>query len=90
LENVNLHTFCCDLPHEDGSVSVTLPSVHAVEVIHSMAENFKLRVNDFHSHATNLCVFENPFFIEVSDTPEKLQLELTELQYDSILHTGFK
>jgi hypothetical protein len=34
------------------------------------------------SHATNVCIFENPFFVEVSDAPEKLQFELTELRYD--------
>jgi hypothetical protein len=54
-----------------------------------MAENFKMRFNDFHSHATDILIFENPFSIEVSDAPEKLQLELNELQYNSILHSSF-
>jgi hypothetical protein len=63
--------------------------VHAVEVIDSLAENFKIRFNDFRSHATNIHIFENPFSVEVSDAPEKLQLELTKLQYDSILHSSF-
>jgi hypothetical protein len=47
--------------------------------------NFK----DFRSHATNIRIFENPFSVEVSDVPEKLKLELTELQYDSILPRSF-
>jgi hypothetical protein len=64
-------------------------SAHAVEMIDYLAENFKMRFNDFHSHVTNICMFENPFSIEVSDAPENLQLELTELQYDSILHSSF-
>jgi hypothetical protein len=34
-----------------------------------------------YSVATNLCTYENPLSIEVGDGPEKLQLELTELQY---------
>jgi hypothetical protein len=34
-------------------------------------------------------MFENPFSIEVSNTPEKLQSELIELQYDSILYSSF-
>jgi hypothetical protein len=75
----------CDLLHNDGSVSVPFPSVHAIEIINSLAENFKMRFNDFHSHPTNICIFENPFSIEVCDAPEKLQPELSELQYDSIL-----
>jgi hypothetical protein len=45
--------------------------------------------NDFCSHATSICIFENPFSAEVSDAPQKLQLELIELQYDSILHSSF-
>jgi hypothetical protein len=41
-----------------------------------LAENFKMRFIDFNSHPTGVHVFENPFSIEVSDTPEKkLQLE---------------
>jgi hypothetical protein len=30
-----------------------------------------------------------PVLREVSDAPEKLQIELIELQYDSILHSSF-
>jgi hypothetical protein len=90
LENVNLcHFSSCDLLHKDGSLSVPFPSVHAVEIIHSLAKNFQMRFNDFHSHATNIHIFENPFSTEVSDAPEKLQLELTEWQYDSIFHSSF-
>jgi hypothetical protein len=55
----------------------------------SLAENFKMSFNDFRSHATNMCIFENPFSIDVSDALEKLQLELTELQYDTILCSSF-
>jgi hypothetical protein len=59
-------------------------------MIDSLAENFKMRFSDFHSHATNISIFENPFSIEVNDTPEKLQVEMVELQYHSILHSSFK
>jgi hypothetical protein len=52
----------------------------------SLTENFKMRLNNFCSHATNIHIFENLFSVEVSDVPEKLELELTELQYDSVLH----
>jgi len=43
---------------------------------------------DFHSHATDICITENPFSIEVSDASEKFQLELIQLKYDSILHSS--
>jgi hypothetical protein len=83
LENVNLcHFSSCDMFHKNGSESVPFPSVCAVEMFDSLAKNFKMRFNDFCSHATNICIFETPFSIEVSDAAEKLQLEMTELQYD--------
>jgi hypothetical protein len=53
LENVILcHFSSCDLLHMDESVSVPFPSVHAVEMTDSLAENFKMIFNDFRSHAT--------------------------------------
>jgi Ran GTPase-activating protein (RanGAP) involved in mRNA processing and transport len=69
------HIFSCDLLRKDESV-VTVPfsSVHAVEMTDYLAENFKMRFNDFCSHAINIRIFENAFSIEVSDAPEKLQL----------------
>jgi hypothetical protein len=33
-----------------GSGNVTFPSVHAVKMIDSLAENFKVKFIDFHSH----------------------------------------
>jgi hypothetical protein len=90
LKNVNLcHFSSCNLLHNDGSASVPFPSVHAIEMTDSLAENFKMRFNDFHNHATNIHIFEDPFSVEVSDAPEKLQPELTELQHDSILQSSF-
>jgi hypothetical protein len=76
LQNVNLCQFpSCDLLPNNGSlISVPFPSVCAAEMIDSLAENFKMRFSNFHSHATNICVSENPFFVEVSDAKEKLQL----------------
>jgi hypothetical protein len=79
----------CDLLHKDRSVEVPFPSVCAVEMIDSLAENFKMRFNGFCSHATNIHIFENLFSVEVNDAPEKLKLKLIELQYDSILHSSF-
>jgi hypothetical protein len=52
LENVSFSS--CDLVHKGGPVSVPFPSVLAVEMIHSMAENFQMRFTDFHSHAINI------------------------------------
>jgi hypothetical protein len=60
-----------------------------INLYHFSSDNFKIRFNDLCCHATNICVFENPFSVEVSDAREKLQVELTELQYDSILHSSF-
>jgi hypothetical protein len=49
--------FSCELLHKDGSVGVPFPSVGAVEMISSLDENFKMRFNDFRSHATNIRIF---------------------------------
>jgi len=54
-----------------------------------LAENFEMRFNDFHNHAMNIHIFQDSFSVEVTDAPEKLELEFTELQHDSILHTSF-
>jgi hypothetical protein len=90
LENVNLcHFSSCDLLHKYGSVSVPFPDIRAVEMIDSLAENFKTSFSDFRSHATNTLIFENPFSVEVSHTPEEMSLELSELQYDSVLCISF-
>jgi hypothetical protein len=80
--------FSCDLLHEDGSVSLLFSSVRVAEMINSLAENFKMRSNNFSSHATNICIFEK-FSVEVSDAPEKMQFELTELQHITILRSSF-
>jgi len=58
-------------------------------MIGSLAESFKMRFNDFRSHTANIRIFENTFSVEVSDGPEKLQLEMYELQYHSILRSSF-
>jgi hypothetical protein len=55
MADVNLcHFSSCDLLHMDGPVKCSLPSVHAVEIIDSLAKNFKMRFNDFHSHSINI------------------------------------
>jgi hypothetical protein len=59
--------FFLHLFHKDGSVSVTFPSVHAVQMIDSLAENVKMSSNDFRSPATNIHIFKNPPFVQVSD-----------------------
>jgi thymidylate synthase len=79
----------CDLLQKDASVSVPFLSAHAVEMIDFLAKNFKMRFNDFHSHATNTHIFENQFSVKGSGTPEKLLPELIELQHVSILHSRF-
>jgi hypothetical protein len=56
------------------------PRVRAVEMTDSLAENFKMKFRDFCSHATSKRIFENPSSIEASDAPEKLRLELVEMQ----------
>jgi hypothetical protein len=38
---------------------------------------------------TNICFFETLFLAEVRDAPEKLKLELNELQYDFTLNSSF-
>jgi hypothetical protein len=90
LENVSLcHFSSCDFLHKVESVNVLFPGSRAVEMIDSMAGNFKMRVSDLRSHATNIRSFEHSLSFEVSDVPEKLLLELIELQYDAILRCSF-
>jgi hypothetical protein len=65
--------------------TVSVPSVssaHAVEIFDLFDKNFKIRFTDFRSHAASILVsiLENSFSAGVSDAPEKLKLELTELQ----------
>lgn len=43
-----------------------------------LGKNFKIRFTDFGSHAES--ILENSFSVDVSDAPEKLKFELTELQ----------
>jgi hypothetical protein len=77
------------LLRNDVSVSVPFPSACAVETIACLAENFEMRFSDFLCHATNICVFENPPPLAVSDAPEELQLKLIGLQHDSVLNSSF-
>jgi len=64
LENLNLcHFSSCNLLHKDGSVSVPFPSVRALEMVDSLAENFKMRLDVFRSHDRNIRDFENPFSV---------------------------
>jgi len=64
--------FSCDLLHKDGSISTPFPSDQAIEMIDSLAENFKIRFSDFHGHVTHTHISENAASIEDSDAPEKL------------------
>jgi Ca2+-dependent lipid-binding protein len=66
------------LLYKDGSVNVPFRSARAVEMIDSFSENFEMSVHDFRSHATDIRIGD------VSAAPAKLQLELIELQYDSV------
>jgi hypothetical protein len=47
-----------------------------------------MRFTDFRSHATNIRIFKNPSFDVVCDTLDKFQIELIEMQHDSILGTN--
>jgi hypothetical protein len=46
-----------NLLHRDGSISFPFPSARAVEMIYSLAENFKMRIKDFRSQATKYVRF---------------------------------
>jgi hypothetical protein len=77
LQNANLcHFSSCDFLHKDGYESVPFPTVRDVEMIDSLAANFKMRFNDFRSRDINIRTSENPFFVEVSDGPKEMQREL--------------
>jgi hypothetical protein len=79
LQNINLHhSSSCNLLHKDGSVSVPFPSVYPVETIHSVAENFKMDINDFCNHAANTCIFENPFHTEIKVLQKNCNLNKTD------------
>jgi hypothetical protein len=63
MENVNLWKFSsCDL-RKAGSVSVPFPRDRAAKKFGFLADNFKMRLNDFRGHATNISIFENPFSV---------------------------
>jgi len=53
---------------------VPFSNIHAVEMVDSLAKYFKMRFADFCGCATIIYTFDNPFYIEVSDVPEKSQL----------------
>jgi hypothetical protein len=55
------------------SVSVQFPRVHAVEMTDSLAENLKLSLNGFRSHAIYIYIHisKSPFSVEISDALEK-------------------
>jgi hypothetical protein len=57
-------------------------------MIDDLATNFKMGFSDFRSHATSLCIFQNPSSLEVSGSKKKFHLELTELQYDTVLRSN--
>jgi hypothetical protein len=50
-------------------LSDPFPHVHAVEMIDSLAENFKMRFSDFYILATNTRIVETPFSCEVCVAP---------------------
>jgi hypothetical protein len=60
-------------------VSVPFTAVSAVQMIDSLAENFKKRFNDFRSHAADIRIFETPYSSEVSDASERLRLKSIEI-----------
>jgi hypothetical protein len=71
LQNVNLFNFTsCDLDHKNASVTVPFPDVRAVEMHDALANNFKKRFNEFHSHSTNLRVFDDSICIDDSVASE--------------------
>jgi hypothetical protein len=69
------------LLRKDASISVSFPSVIVAKII-LWLRILNCESMTLSSHATNIYIFENPFFVEVSYAPEKLQLVLSELQYD--------
>lgn len=73
LENVILCPFSsCELIHMDESVIILFPNVHAVEVTDSLAQNVKMKFNDFCSYTSQTYIFENPFSVEVSGAPVEI------------------
>jgi hypothetical protein len=54
-----------------------------------LAENFEILFSVFHIHVTFIHIFENLLSIEITDAPEKLQLELFDLQYVAVLPSRF-
>jgi hypothetical protein len=59
--------------------TVNVPSVpyaHAEEMFHLLGKNFKIRSNDFRSHAASISILENSFSLEISDSPEKRETSI--------------
>ena len=56
-----------------------------VSVINDLHEEFTQRFQDFSIHSSKFDVFANPFSASPEDSDVSLQMELIELQYDSML-----
>jgi hypothetical protein len=50
------------------------PSVQAIEMTDALAEDLKMRCNEFNSHATNIHIFGNSFAVEGSDLQKNCNL----------------
>jgi hypothetical protein len=81
LEKLTCHFPSYHLTDNAGSVRFLFKGFHIVEMIDSLAENFKMGFSYVHGHATNIRDFENPFSVEVSGPSEKSKFELSELNY---------
>jgi hypothetical protein len=67
---VSFHS--CEFLDKNKSVSVPFPTAGVVEIIDSLTEEFKMRVNNINSNSTNICsVLGNPFFVKVNVAGEK-------------------
>jgi hypothetical protein len=55
----------------------------------SLAEDFRMKLKDFHSKGTNIHTFEHSISAEVNEAPGKLKLGVTESKYDSFTQSCF-
>jgi hypothetical protein len=82
------HFKCCKtISGENNKIGLNINKY--LSSLESLETEFNERFNDFKNYKFNFALFTNPFAIEISDDPNYIQMELIELQCDSLLKSKY-
>lgn len=82
------HFKCCKtISGENNKIGLNINKY--LSSLESLETEFNERFNDFKNYKFNFALFTNPFAIEISDAPNYIQMELIELQCDSLLKSKY-